>query len=206
MNSRGNATFYSIIGKIADLTILGLLWMLTSVLVISSGASSTALYYAAVKSVRFSEGKLVQGYFHSLTRNLISGCLGTLIYLLLGSVLIIIYKTQQETVTLILISISTVIIFSSALYYFPILSRFTLNAYQCFLVSLFMIFRHFPQTLLLLTVFGLCCLVVALLPFLLPVMAGCYAYYSSFLLEKLFLEYMSEDEQDQDHWFMQLDR
>lgn len=201
MNNAGTGTFYSFISKVADLTILGLLWLLTSLPVITIGASSTALYYAAVKSLRFGEGKPVQEYFRAFRQNLLQGCIGSAIYLLLMGALIMVYLMRQDGEYLFLLIAGSAMLLSSALYYFPILSRFTLNAYQCFQVSLFMIFRYFFKTLLMLGVLALCGFAVALLPFLLPLLAGCYVFYSSILLEGIFQEYMNTDDKSKDLWY-----
>ena len=49
--------------KIGELVILSILWFVTSLPVITIGVSTTALYYAMVKSVRMDRGYFIKEYF-----------------------------------------------------------------------------------------------------------------------------------------------
>lgn len=49
--------------KIFDLAVLNILWTLTSLPLITIGASQIALYTMTLKMVRNEEGKIVAGYF-----------------------------------------------------------------------------------------------------------------------------------------------
>lgn len=72
--------------------------IVTSLPVITIGAYSTALYYAVVKSIRFEEGKPVQEFFRSFRMNFLQGCIGTLLYLILGILLWIVLQSLQGKV------------------------------------------------------------------------------------------------------------
>ena len=61
--------FFYFLDRAADLTILGFLWLVTSIPLVTVGTASAALYYAASKSVRFGEGKPVKAYFKSFKEN-----------------------------------------------------------------------------------------------------------------------------------------
>lgn len=57
-------------GRVADLFFLTLLWVVGSLPVITIGASTTALYYVALKMVKNQEGYLWKSYWHSYRENL----------------------------------------------------------------------------------------------------------------------------------------
>ena len=69
------------------------------------------------------------------------------------------------------------------------LAGFSLNPFQYFQASVFFAFRYIGKTLLLLVTLALCAVVFGIFPFLLPVLAGLYGYYSTILLEPLLKEY-----------------
>ena len=57
--------------KIFDIMALGFLWILCSLPVITIGASTTALYYAIVKSVKNNDGYVTKEFFRSFKLNFI---------------------------------------------------------------------------------------------------------------------------------------
>lgn len=59
----------NITGKLFDTLVLGLLFLLCSIPIITIGASATALYYAYDKVVRRNEGYAVRAFFHSFKMN-----------------------------------------------------------------------------------------------------------------------------------------
>ena len=54
---------FAVADRVADLILLGLVWSVTSVPLLTLGTSCTALYYAVSKSVRFGEGRPLKEYF-----------------------------------------------------------------------------------------------------------------------------------------------
>ena len=59
----------SVLSALIDLIWAGLLWLVCSLPVITLGASSTALYYAVVKSVRHERSRVSSSFFHAFRRN-----------------------------------------------------------------------------------------------------------------------------------------
>ena len=55
--------------KVADLIILNLLFLVTSVPVITIGASATALHYVALRMIHGQEGPITRDYFRSFRTN-----------------------------------------------------------------------------------------------------------------------------------------
>ena len=56
-------------GKVLDLMVLTVLWVVTRVPVFTIGASTTALYYAGMKLAKDQEGYVVKDFFHSFREN-----------------------------------------------------------------------------------------------------------------------------------------
>ena len=57
------------IGKLGDLIILNILWMITSIPIVTIGASTTALYYVTLKLVRDEDGYTIKSFFKSFRDN-----------------------------------------------------------------------------------------------------------------------------------------
>ena len=79
--------FTAACSRIFDLMILGFLWILCSLPIITIGASSAALYYATVKSVKNRNGYAVQEFFRSFRQNLVPGMVLWLIILAVSVIL-----------------------------------------------------------------------------------------------------------------------
>lgn len=180
---------FAMADKAADLTILGIVWLLTSIPVITLGTSCTALYYAVAKSVRASEGRPVKEYFRAWRQNALQGCAATGLFLMAAALLMLDGYIMQGNVVFWIILSLFILLAAVGVYFFPVLSRFSLTLRQCFQVSVVMAISCAPKTCLLLLTLALCVAVFWIFPFLLPVLAAFYAYYTTFILEGIFREY-----------------
>lgn len=60
--------FWNFVGKLADVACLSVLWFLTSLPVLTAGASFTALYAYTMRQVRDTEGGILSGYFSAFKK------------------------------------------------------------------------------------------------------------------------------------------
>lgn len=60
---------FNTINKLWDCLVVSLLWLVSSLPIVTLGASTTALYYAINKAVRQNEGKVWQAYWHAFKDN-----------------------------------------------------------------------------------------------------------------------------------------
>lgn len=201
MKETGNGKFYEMISKLCDMVMLGLIFVITSLPVITIGVSCTALYYAAAKTIRFEEGKPVKEYLRAWKRNFRQGGIAGVVYLILGLALFLTVQIAGLGLTAAAAVISGVILLGSALYYFPVLSRFTMTVKECFQVSLFLAIHHLGKTVLLLLVFGLCTVVFCINPFLVVFLLPGFALYETFFMEEVFKEYRNLSGEDRELWF-----
>ncbi len=74
-------------GKLVDMVVLGGLWLLCSLPVVTMGASTAALYYVTLKLAKDQEGYVVSDFFHAFRANLKQGIAAGLILGLAGAVL-----------------------------------------------------------------------------------------------------------------------
>lgn len=75
------------IGKFGDLIVLNILWIITSIPIVTIGASTTAMYYVTLKLVRDEDGYTIRSYFRSFKENFKQATVIWLIMLVVGFLL-----------------------------------------------------------------------------------------------------------------------
>ena len=188
MEQRGK--LFRMADQAADLTLLGIVWLLTSIPLLTLGTSCAALYDAAVRSVRSGEKGPLKAYFRAWKENAVQGSMATGIFMLLAGLLVLDGCIMKGTALFWVVMLLGIFLTAMGIYFFPILSRFRLSLGQCFRVSAAMAAGHIAGTGMLFGTWVLCGIVFLIYPFLLPVLAAFYAFYASFVLEKIFRTYI----------------
>ena len=135
------------IGKLGDLIILNILWMITSIPIFTVGASTTALYYVTLKLVRDEDGYTLKSYFKSFKENFRQATIIWMIMLAAGLLLgfdlyfFLYMQTEASRFRTIMVTVfgSLTLVYACILtYVFPIQSRFynpvkktLFNAFLC---------------------------------------------------------------------------
>ena len=202
MEFTGRGRFFGIVSRISDLIVLGCIFILTSLPIFTLGASCTALYYSVAKSIRFEEGKPVREYFKAWKANFIQSSLATVIYLLLTAGLVYTVLISSDIIMIIAAAFAGLILVSSFIYFFPVLSRFTVSVKACFQISVFFAVHYIVKTFMLLLTLGLCIIVFCRIPVALPVLIPFFAFYTTFFMEGIFKEYMKLTDTDADMWYV----
>lgn len=149
-----NGKFNRIMTRVFDVLLLNGLFLLTSIPLITAGASSTALYYAMAKSVYHERGQITREYFRAWKRELRQGVCLHLIFLLVAAfacldlsyalrmtgTMQIIYATLGSVVLLILLPIY--------LYVYPLLSRVEATVKEYLVMGTRLAFQHILPTVL----------------------------------------------------------
>ena len=116
--------------RIFELLLLNLLFVLTSLPLITIGASLTALFSVNLKLVRNEESYIIREYFHAFRRDLKPASVTFLLFAVTGTLFSFnIILALQSTGLLYLITgvlslIFLILLGVYALYYFPLLARF----------------------------------------------------------------------------------
>jgi uncharacterized membrane protein YesL len=192
--------FFSLI---ADVMLVSLLWLLTSLLIITIGTSTTASYYVLMRRISNRESSVLKDYFSSFRRNIkqatiafviIVACFLINLYNLLfnpvsGSFGIIIYGLQ------IIFAIELVFLYINI---FPIIARFDLKFKELLKITLIIANRHLFITI------THCALFIAIIwvclnaPFLFIIAIGLYCWLSSYMLIKVYRKYKPNMDKDID--------
>ena len=78
----------TLLDKVADGLLLGLLWLITSLPIVTIGASTTAAYAVALKLAGGEEGYVIRNFFSSFKKNFRQGTILGLVVILMAFVLI----------------------------------------------------------------------------------------------------------------------
>lgn len=192
-------TFFSALGKIVDMFIVNLLWLLLCLPVVTIIPATTAMYYTVVKVIRKERSYVIKEFFRSFKRNIKQGIGLSVLFAVFFVVQYIdfqyaylLMKEGQETGStffgiFLVIAVCLVAVFC---YVCPVLSRFEMKFSGILKTAFFMSARH------LLTTVGLIVILAAVLLgsyilvpgiFILPVAGTLLA---SFLIERVFKKYM----------------
>jgi len=194
-----DSKFSRFVNLVADMILLGLMWMCTSIPIVTLGASTTALYYVMTKRICNKEGYLFKDYFKSFKANFIQS---TIIWIMLLLILIpflfdffwisgdfSLYTLPFKFALLIQLLIITVFIF-------PIISRFEMPTKQLIKTSFFMANKHLATSILCIAALILTIVICYLYPPFVVASVGFYCYVSSILLVKVFKKYNPEIDKD----------
>lgn len=204
----------SFLGKVADLIILNLVYIVCCLPVFTIGAATTGLYYVTLKMSKDEEGYILKDFFRSFKQNFRQATVIWLILLSTGTIAVIEFLLVSRNVTgfnvmHIFVAFQFMLWTFVALYVFAVLSRFenTILATikNAFLLSL----ANIPKTFLLLVFSCIPVLLVLLnlklFPLLIFVGFSAVCYTNSYWLDKIFKKIQPDEESDSDQELSQLD-
>ena len=198
--------FFRFMGRVADTIILNIFFLITSLPIVTIGASYTAMYYYCTKAVANEEGYLWKSYWKSFKTNFVQGFLMEVFFVIVGVILYIDIKYLYGRIIdgsgfgwRILFFMLAVLTF---MYAFPILSRFDNTTFKIIKNAAFMSIRHLPQTVPLLLILGVAVLIGYLMwPVSMLFVVGAWVYISSIFFYKVLDRYMPKDEHyDEDYY------
>ena len=202
MKSGGNGIFgfggnyTTIVSKIFDVFMLGLLWLVCSIPLVTIGASSTALYYAMVKSVKNDDGYASTMFFRSFRKNFRQATIlwlviAVLFFLMRLNTGILMAKTSG-TFGLVMIGFYTAVavyLLLMACYMFPALARLENDTFWFFRISLYMAARYFLTTLALAVILAMAGVLLWRIPILILLLPGPVAWLMGEFLERVLMKH-----------------
>lgn len=204
--------FFRFMSRVADALILNLFFLITSIPIVTIGASYTAMYYYCTKAIGNEEGYLWKSYWKSFKTNFVQGFLMELFFVVVGVILYVDLKYLYGNAfngggfgwrLLFFIVVGMAILAAvTLLYAFPLLSRFDNTTFNIIRNAAFMSLRHLPQTVPLILIFGLAAFIGwAMFPVSIFFIVGAWVYVSSIFFYKILDRYMPKDEHyDEDYY------
>ncbi|MCD8022732.1 MAG: YesL family protein [Lachnospiraceae bacterium] len=209
--------FWRSLGRLADLMILNLIFIVCCIPIFTIGASLTALSYVTLKLHDGDEGYITRNFFKSFRQNFKQATLMWLICLafiiVLVSDFLILWGTEGTfyTVLTTIIVIITIAFIMVLLYLFAVLSRFDNTIKNTFRNSFIMAIADFPRTIAMIAILALAIIATffngttltwGILIWLL-VGFSAISYCNTYFLSKIFNKYVPKDADenaDPDHW------
>ena len=194
-----NGAFTRVCSKVFDTLLLGFLWILCSLPLVTVGASSTALYYAVVKCVKNDNGYAPSEFFRSFRQNLKQATVLWVIFAVLSfiaqlNVGILMAKTDGILGLLFVgfyIAICIYLVLM-ACYAFPALSRFDMGTGWILKISIYMGIRYFLTSIALLLILFCFGAIIWKLPMLMFFAPGPAAFLMSEFLERVLKKHEPE--------------
>lgn len=193
------------INRLGQIWLLDLLWLVTSLPLVTIGASTTALIYACMK-LREDDGYTVRNYFKSFKENFVQSTVIWLLYALVGGLLAwaLIFWNQRDSSALklpwaVVIALSIPYVMS-LLYVFACQAKFVNRVADTIHYSMILSVKHFKYTfqMLLMTAFMVYMNVatVAWANFITAFLGvGLVAYLFSVYYAQIFARYVHQEEE-----------
>ena len=205
-----DGNLYKTMSTLFDILMIGILWFLCCLPLITVGAGTTAAYYTMSKVVRFKTGYLFKEFWRSFKTNFKQSLIPTIITQLVIVVLVLdIYyvwnnRSKLNDSLFIILSGVTFLFLACATYFGPFLSRFTKKNFALFKMSAYGAFRFLPITVLILVVFVVMVIGIYLLPWAIVVFPGLFMYLLTYPMEYVMRRFMKrpkEGEPGYDAWY-----
>lgn len=146
--------FFSVMGRVADLIILNVIFLICCLPIVTIGASLTALHYVTLKMARNEESYIVKSFFKSFKQNFKQATIINIIMLVIGAILyfdlhIVMGMSGSLSQVLYIIFIAFAFLYLIVfLYIYPVLSKFYNSTKNTFRNAILMSIRHLPYTIL----------------------------------------------------------
>ena len=201
-----DSSFTDIMGKLADLVLLSVLWLLCCLPAVTFATSTSALYYTTMKCIRRERGTIGKEFFGFFKSNWKTGIGVSLCYFVLGALVVsniravgqmeagsglyVFYRVESLWVGLLFVFLS--------IYLFPVFSRFEYGVIEAVKMSLLLSVRHIVRSVVMAVLFGGVVFAVLRFPAAVLILPALWMLILSYLMEKIFVKYMKEPEEGEE--------
>ncbi|MEG1459148.1 MAG: YesL family protein [Acetivibrio sp.] len=199
------------LGKITDVIILSVLFLVFSIPIVTMGASFTALYYTAVKCIRRGRGYIFKSFWKSFRENFKNGTILWLIMLIIVSLLALNFRFCSQviggTTGLVFSCIYGMMAFTFLLfgiYIFPLLSRFNISKKKIISNGFLMAIKHLPYSFLMVIFVVVSIWATTLIPPLIIILPAGGALLLSLPMERILKKYTpASGDGKTDEWYLE---
>lgn len=193
--------FWRGFGRLADYFILGFCWLLSSIPLITLGASTIALYDAVAHCVRGGEPDMVKRYISTFRKELVRGIFLTLLWTVLCLLLNIGYQVILQlsdgntgwTIFSVVYFVTLVVPLGILCWLVAIESRFTYGFKELHTTAIAFTFGHLPSTLAIVAILVVGVNILRIFPFFIMCLPPVLAHLQSLFIEKVFRKYIPEE-------------
>ena len=192
-----------VLGRLGDIIILNMIFVVGCIPVITIGTSLSALYAVAMKMARGEDPSVWKEFWKAYKRNFRPATICWLVMAVIAILLFVdfriigVLKRGSESMYSIMRIVLAVILGMWMLmfqYLFPYIARFENTVKQTLKNAFLLMVRHLPWSLLLLVILIASALSIYIIPVLLVVIPAVTSMVFDFILERLFRRYMSPED------------
>ncbi len=195
-----DSPFVKYMSLIADVIMLSVLFLVTSIPLVTIGPSVTALFFVMTRRIYEKESYLLGDYFKSFKLNFKQSIFtGILLFVLQTILCFNIYLVLTgyvfagvkmfQMVAIVLYALVLIESFFVSLYVFPVISRFELSFKEAIKTSFMLANKHLATTISVSCIFVLIWYLTYANPFLLFATMGIYSSLASYFFMKVFRKY-----------------
>lgn len=204
---RYDSKFWEALDKIADIVVLNFLFIVSSIPIITIGASSTAMYSVALKQMRNQDVSVTKEFIKSFKENFKISTIIWGLMIVVGCMLLLDFHISNlvpnKALSVMLKFISTLVgimLLFSITYVFPIISKFDNTIKNTVVNSILMSIQNLPYTVIMLIMnilgailmFSLINYFGYILFFYMIIGFGVTSYVNSIFLNKIFDKYINQ--------------
>ena len=196
------------LNKLTDLVLLNVLWLICSIPVVTMGASTTAMYYVSITSIRLGDGYVVRRFFKSFRDNFRAVTPVWLFMMVCGALFTfdLIFWNQVEGMigkVMLIVSVVIIIILSLiGLWVFPVFAKFEGNRRNLLKNAAAFAIGYLPYTAIVLVITGAVVYAnmvsVVANSIMLFIGFALLAYIQSFFFYRVFMNHIDEKYDDFD--------
>ncbi len=202
-----------LINKVGNALLVGILFILGCIPVVTAGTSLTAFYYAMIKSVRKDRGYPAKEFWRSYKKNILKGTAYTVVIVLLAYVLLLnryaflLSSESARELMVIIYDVMLVFLASFTVWIFPVISRFDIPVGRTILLTFTIAARFFYFTIVLIAAWVLtvmlCWKLSVGFTLLIPPFV---CYFSTYIIERAFKKYTPKPSDREDGWYYEGDQ
>ena len=193
-------------GKLADVIVLSLLWVLCSLPLLTIGSATIALYDTLARCVHGKHESPYKYFFHVFKTELLRGILITLLWAALGFVLYLGYafllqwgKSSAVASGYSVVYLGTLLVpVAIFCWLIPMEARFSYGFFGLHKAAANFSIIHLPTTGIMLGISAVATVIVVFVPALAVFLPGIVLLLHSWFAEKVFKQYIGEEEQQDD--------
>lgn len=197
--------FMIFMSHLTDVIVLNAVCLICCIPVVTIGASITAMHYVTLKMVKEEEGYIVKGFFKSFKQNFKQATIIWLCFLAITAVFFLDFRLLKVmnlgTTSIWGIIITSIYLFVclTAMYVFPVLSRFENSVRNTLKNAFFMSVLHIIKTIVMAVIYVLPYILlplhVTMIAVFLLIGAAGPAYINSYIWKSIFKKYEPEEEE-----------
>lgn len=186
---------WKFMGRLVDFLVLTLLWVITSLPIVTIGVSTTTVYYITLKMADNQDEYLIPMYFKNFRKLFREAFKNSLILVIVGILLagdiLICYFNKSPIFTILLAAFAVLALLYACIviYFFPTMARINQSTTGLLKTSFYLAIRYISWTILLLVI-PACIFTVSIFVFwpVLLVSVGLTAYLQSLIFKQIFAQ------------------